>query len=251
MSVVWLLLFGALMVGISKTSVGGLSVLSVLAFALAMPAKESTGAVLLVYLAGDLVATLRYRRSAQWRMLLDLVPWVLPGLVLGAWFLTVADADVLKRSIGIILALSVILHVVLSRWHRRDRASAGEAVKSGRAARLAGTGAAGLAAGFTTMAANAGGPIMTLYLLARQVDKHAFVGTAAWFFCAVNLGKLPFSIAVGAITSDITWTALALAPVVWIGCFLGIRLLHVIPQRVFNALALASSAIGAFILVLS
>lgn len=240
----WLTLAGAFIVGVSKTSVGGLSVLSVLAFALAMPTKESTGAVLLVYLAGDLVATVRYRRNVQWRMLAELVPWVLPGLALGAWFLTVADGPTLRRGIGAILAVSVIVHLALHRIRH-----CGNHAAPGRAGRLLGTAGAGLSAGFTTMAANAGGPVMTLYLLAKRVDKHTFVGTAAWFFFAINLSKLPFSIAVGAITPDIARSALLLAPAVWLGCLAGIRLLRIIPQRVFNGLALASSALGAGVLM--
>lgn len=240
----WLTLAGAFIVGVAKTSVGGLSVLSVLAFALAMPTKESTGAVLLVYLAGDLVATVRYRASVNWRMLGELVPWVLPGLALGAWFLVVVDGQALRRGIGVILAVSVVLHLALNRPRRAQP----DAPRS-RIGRWLGTAAAGLAAGFTTMAANAGGPVMTLYLLAKQVDKHVFVGTAAWFFFTINLSKLPFSIAVGAINADIAWSAVALAPVVWLGCLVGIRLLRIIPQRVFNGLALASSGFGAGVLM--
>lgn len=239
-----LVVFGAFMIGVAKTSIGGLATLAVLTFALAMPTKESTGAVLLLYLAGDLVATVRYVRSCDWRLLWGLVPWVVPGLALGAWFLGAVDGGALKRWIGVILALSVLAHVVLSRRRpSEDDTSA--------AAQVAGTGLAGIAAGFTTMAANAGGPVMTIYLLAKGVDKHVFVGTAAWYFFIINLTKVPFSVAVGAVTPDVLRLAAVLVPVVWVGCFVGVRVLKVIPQRLFNGLALASSALGAVVLILA
>lgn len=269
-----LLVVGALLVGISKTSIGGLSVLSVMAFALAMPTKESTGAVLLVYLAGDVVATVRYRRNVSWRMLGELVPWVVPGLVLGAGFLTVVDAVTLRRWIGAIVAVAALVQVAMWWSARRPGASQPESLPPemqqqvahfvGSRSISAGTHAgwhrwrtmgavalAGLAAGFTTMAANAGGAVMSLYLLAKKVDKLTFVGTAAWFFFAVNLAKLPFSIGVGAITASVAWTVAPLVPVVWIGCAIGIQVLKVIPQRAFNALALASAVVASVALLVS
>ncbi|HNV10124.1 MAG TPA: sulfite exporter TauE/SafE family protein, partial [Propionibacteriaceae bacterium] len=95
----WMAL-AALVVGISKTSVGGLGAIAVAIFALVMPAKESTAAVLLLLIVGDVVAVLRYRRHADWKLLLSLLPWVLPGLALGAWFLGRVDDQVLRKSIG-------------------------------------------------------------------------------------------------------------------------------------------------------
>ena len=52
-------------------------------------------------------------------------------------------------------------------------------------------------AGSTTMIANAAGPVMTIYLLACRLPKFEFVGTAAWFFFAINLLKVPFSASLG------------------------------------------------------
>ena len=73
----------ALLIGISKTSVGGLAAIAVAVFASVMPAKESTAAVLLLLLTGDVVAVARYRRGADWGLLRRLLPSVLPGLALG------------------------------------------------------------------------------------------------------------------------------------------------------------------------
>ena len=65
----WVLLgCAALIVGVAKTSFGGLGSVAVALLALAMPTKESTAAALLLLIVGDIVAqyggTLRFGRSA-------------------------------------------------------------------------------------------------------------------------------------------------------------------------------------------
>ena len=65
-----------------------------------MPARESTAAILLLLIVGDIVAVWHYRRDADLSLLKRLIPAVLPGLVLGALFLAVVDDTVLRRSIG-------------------------------------------------------------------------------------------------------------------------------------------------------
>ena len=87
----------ALLIGISKTSVGGLAAIAVAVFASVMPAKESTAAVLLLLLTGDVVAVARYRRGADWGLLRRLLPSVLPGLALGAVFLWFVSDTVVRR----------------------------------------------------------------------------------------------------------------------------------------------------------
>ena len=60
----------------------------------------------------------------------------------------------------------------------------------------------GVMAGFTTMVANAAGPVMLLYLLAVGLPKLTFIGTGAWFFMLVNAFKVPFSLKLGLITTN-------------------------------------------------
>ena len=50
----------------------------------ALPAKESTGAILLMLMTGDLLAVWSYRGDADFRMLRRLVPAVLAGVGAGA-----------------------------------------------------------------------------------------------------------------------------------------------------------------------
>ena len=109
----------------------------------------------------------------------------------------------------------------------------------------------GWLAGSTTMIANAAGPVMTIYLLACRLPKFEFVGTAAWFFFAINLFKVPFSASLGLINGASLALNLLLAPGVIGGIFAGRWLLGKINQAVFEWLMIVFSLLGALRLVLS
>ncbi len=235
-----LLISAALVVGIAKTSFGGLGAIAVALLAMGMPTKESTAAALLLLIVGDVVAVLRYRRAAKWALLKRLLPSVLPGLVLGALFIHFVDDLVLKRSIGAILVVSVLIHLVL---RRRSTGPAPEHAPLGLSI------AAGTAAGFTTMTANAAGPVMTLYLQLARVDKLAFLGTFAWFFFIINLAKTPFTAALGLFTPEVLRSVLLGIPFVLVGAVVGILVIRKVPQRAFDHLTLAASAVAALALL--
>ena len=102
----------------------------------------------------------------------------------------------------------------------------------------------GVLAGFTTLVANAAGPLMALYLLAMRLPKMEFVGTGAVFFLLLNLFKVPFMVNLGLITTDSFGVNLALAPAVWLGAWAGKQLLQRINQRLFENLALGLAAVA-------
>ncbi|HLR55652.1 MAG TPA: sulfite exporter TauE/SafE family protein, partial [Actinomycetales bacterium] len=92
----------------------------------------------------------------------------------------------------------------------------------------------GTLGGFTTMAANAGGPVMTLYFLAARFDVVQLVATQAWFFFIVNVLKLPFSLGIGLLNVKVLPILAALAPVVIIGGLIGRRWIVRMNQTWFN-----------------
>ena len=214
--------------------------ISVAIFASVLPARASTAAILMVLIVGDLIAVWNYRRDCDVPLLRSLVPSVLPGLVLGSMFLALVDDGVLRRTIGVLLLAMVALQLLVNA--RRDRLGA---LAHGKAAAAA----AGAGAGFATMTANAAGAVMTVFLVAKRVDKVAFVGTSAWFFLGINLAKLPFSIALGLLDWADVLRALALAPLVGIGAWLGVHTIRRISQRAFETSVLAASAVSALALL--
>ncbi len=224
---------GAYLVGISKTGIAGLGVFSVALFASALPARESTGIVLIILIAADIVAVITYRRQASWPHLLRLFPWAAVGIFFGFLVMGRIDAQTTQRLIGAILVTIVIVHF----WRRaRTKALADLEAETKPHPLLAAV--TGVSAGFTTMVANAAGPIMVIYLLAMRLPKYIFMGTAAWYFFILNLFKVPFSYSLGLINANSLPISLALAPVAVAGALTGRVLIRHINQQVFELLAL-------------
>ena len=225
----------ALLFGFSKTAIGGVSLLGVVLAAAVLPARDSTGVALLLLLAGDVVAVWTYRHDVDWRLIGRLVLPVLAGIALGATFLATVDDLVLKRTIGLVLLVLLLLGLWPDRLGVHRPAVA--------------MGYGGLA-GFTTMVANAGGPAMSLYLLAAKYDKLRFLGTTSWFFFAVNLTKVPVSIGLGIVRPATALIAAVLVPAVLLGTWLGRAVIKRIAQRTFERLITLFVALSALYLVL-
>ncbi len=234
----WLLLaLGAFFTGLSKTGIAGLGVLPVGLFANALPPRASTGALLPVLLCADLFGVAFFRKHASWPHLWRLFPWVLAGIVAGYFALgRVGDLE-MKRLIAAILLAMVGLHC----WRRRRPDSPD--------ARMPHTwwfaALTGILAGFTTMVANAAGPVMGLYLLAIGLPKLAFIGTGAWFFMLVNASKVPFSLKLRLITGDSLLLDAVLAIPMIPGALLGPVILRHINQRAFESMVLVFTVVAA------
>ena len=262
----WILLMVvAALCGIAKTALPGAATIAVALCTAVLPAKESTGAILLMLMTGDLLAVWSYRHDADFRMLRRLVPAVLAGVGAGALFLHLASDSSTRRLIGIVLLLLVAITLLQRRAAGRSRvptrspippiappasgaSGAPEALEAsaapatgGRAARLV----YGSLAGFTTMVANAGGPVTSMYFLACRYPVKAFLGTTAWFFFLVNLVKLPFSVSAGLVNATtLSLTGIA-APAVIASALAGRRLAERMDQRVFEPIIIALTIVSA------
>jgi uncharacterized membrane protein YfcA len=233
---------GAFGVGLSKTGIAGLGILVVALFALVMPPRASVGVVLPILISADFVAVGAFRRHADWAHLRRLFPWAAAGVVLGYFALgRLGDTQIEKMIGAIVLAMAVVQYV---RRGRARRAAADGAEEPSIPHHLAFVAGMGLLAGFTTMVANAAGPVMILFLLAMGLPKMAFIGTSAWFFLALNLFKVPFSAQLGLINPAALGVSAALAPFAVAGALCGRAILRHIPQRLFEDLALFLTVIA-------
>jgi uncharacterized membrane protein YfcA len=242
---VWLwLALAAMLVGVAKTAINGVGSIAVVIFAFALPARESTGAILPLLICGDLIAVSWYRRNADWSTLWRLLPGVVPGLVLGAWFVSVVDDALMRRTIAAILLVmcSAQLWQLL---HSAGRPATGSTRRPHRLTTI-GTGSA---AGFATMAANAAGPVTTVYLIQAGLPMLRMIGTGAWFYLAVNLVKVPFSAGLGLITPTSLLRDALLVPALLMGGGLGILLVGRLRQRQFEVAALGFSVATAVLLL--
>lgn len=234
------------MIGLSKTGLAGVSMLAVAIFAEVLPARESTGAVLPLLICADVVAVTAFHRHAVWRHLIRVFPWAAAGVVIGFLVMRHIDDLTVKRMIGAIVVALVLFQVARMR-RETDGDTENEGLKLSRPV----TGGTGLVAGFTTMTANAAGPIMLLYLLAAGLPKMEFIGTGAWFFFLLNLFKLPFSAGLGLINVRSLLIDLSLAPFAIGGALTGKAVIAHINQKLFAGLALLFALAGGLNLLLS
>jgi len=225
----------AFFVGVSKTGVPGLGILVVPLMVLTVgDARQSAGWLLPVLCTADLFAVYYWRRNAAARRLFSLAPWVLAGMVFGAAALGLSERA-LRPVVGVIVLVMLALYV-----RRRLRSHQVEVPVHGAPY--------GVAAGFATTVANAAGPVMSLYLLSKRLSKEDFVTTGAWFFFVINLTKLPIYTWHGLISRHSLAFDAMMVPAVLAGALTGRWLVYRIPQKLFEALVVALTAISTLIL---
>lgn len=227
----------AFFVGLGKTSIGGVTLITVAITAAIMPARESTGLVLLLFITGDVFALRAFHAHADWKVLRRLAPSVVVGVAVGAAYMHWFTSDaVLKRTIGVILLCLVAIHLAMRRIER-------EVSEHALPAPI--TAGAGSLAGFTSMVANAGGGVMSIYLLNMKTQVLGVLGTSAWFFASVNLFKLPFSIGLGIIHLETLVRALVLAPCVVLGAVAGTQIAKRMSMLWFQRIVIGLTAVSA------
>jgi uncharacterized protein len=246
----WVLGAGcAFLVGVAKTGVPGLGILVVPTMVYVVgSAWLAPGALLPLLCVADAFAVWYYRRHADVWALLELLPWVVVGMIGGWYVLRVVSEQGsdgerwLRTMVGAIVLVMVAAHLA----RKRSGNDAAVARHWGRAALY------GIIAGFATTVANAAGPVMNLYLLSMALPKDQFMGTGAWYFLIINLAKIP----IYATYDDpmITHATLVfdacLVPAVIVGALCGRTLYAHVPQKAFEWSVFALAAVGALSLLI-
>ncbi|MDR3181368.1 MAG: sulfite exporter TauE/SafE family protein [Planctomycetaceae bacterium] len=226
-------LIAAVFFGMTKTGVPGCGILGVLVMMLAFPGTEklSSGAVLPLLVLGDIIAVWYYRRNADCRRIVILLPSVFAGLILGTLFMRSID----DRQFKIFLAVLVLVLVIFEQLRRWQNWTA--LPKS----RLF-VWSMGLLSGFTTLVGNAAGPVMSVYCSAQNLNKHDFMGLFAVLFFIINVTKLPL---IGGAVPDLNmitartlWFDVTILPGLLVGAFIGRQLFKIVPERYFVPLIL-------------
>lgn len=242
----------AILVGVAKTGVPGVGTLAVPLMVLAVgDARQSAGWLLPLLCVADLFAVGIYRRRSYARRLFVLLPWVVAGMLAGALALFAPERVLRPMVAGIVLVM-----IGVRWWHtisETNVVAGGEADKAGgpgptHAEPWTHSALYGGAAGFSTTIANAAGPVMNLYLLAKRLPKEEFVGTGAWFFLVVNLCKLPVYAGHGLITRASLAFDLFMVPAVVVGAGLGRVVIRRLRQETFERVVFALTILACALL---
>ncbi|MEM6727534.1 MAG: sulfite exporter TauE/SafE family protein, partial [Pseudomonadota bacterium] len=172
----------------------------------------------------DVGSLTAYWGKWSWADCKRLLIGALPGVAVGIAVFRFANPDVIRFLIGTI-ALAFVA------W-QAAKARALVPVPTERLGAGAGV-TAGAVAGFTSFVSHAGGPPLAVYLLSQQLDKRTYQASTVLVFWIINILKFVPYAALGAFTRD-TWTGvLFLAPVAFLGTWIGVKAHRMIPERLF------------------
>lgn len=238
----WVLaIVSAMVIGMSKAGLTGLTLMFIPLMALSFGGRASTGILLPMLVVGDIFAVTWYRRNAEWKYLVKLLPSALVGLGVGVAVGGRLSDDSFRYLLGgIILALLALMiwQDVRKKEPHYPRALWFAIV-------------AGLTAGFTTMIGNAAGAIMSIYLLSMRLPKNSFIGTTAWFFLIINLAKVPLQIFFWQNISAETLTFNAIMiPAIAAGAAIGILVAGKFPEQAYRVFVIAMTGLAGLLLVL-
>jgi len=236
-----ILLTSALLTGMTKTGISGLGLVSVPLMALAFGARESTGVLLPVLIMADIYAVIYYHRSAEWKLIIKILPPAILGIGLGIVTGEMISPDQFRLLLSIVVLTMVVLMLV------RDLRKKSEKIPDNWWF----AGIMGLAGGFATMIGNAAGPVFAVYLLSMRLPKNSFIGTGAWFFFIINLFKVPFHVFVW---ETISWQTLQYdliaLPVIIAGGWLGVKLVKLFPEKYYRWFIIITTCLSAVLLIL-
>jgi uncharacterized protein len=224
----------------AKTGVHGAGMLSVPLLAIAFGGKPSSGLMLPMLLVADVLGVWYYHRHASLKYLKILFPWAAAGVIAGSFAGSYINDEVFK----IIMATTIIFSLIAMVWMELGgKEKIPDNIYLGTTS--------GFLGGFTSMIGNLAGTVMAVYFLSMRLPKNSFIGTAAWFFLVINWFKVPFHIWVWHTLNKDSWLfAIALAPAIVLGAFLGVYLVKKMSDRFYRWFIIAMTFVASIVMVL-
>ena len=236
----FLLLLVAVFIGMSKTGVHGAGMLAVPLLATIFGGQLSSGIMLPMLVLADVMGVWYYHRHTSWQHLRILFPWAALGVLLGTIVGNYIDDKMFKIIMAVIIIISVVVMVWLERGHKNE-------VPHNKGFGIA----SGVLSGFTSMVGNLAGTVMAVYLLSMRLPKNTFIGTAAWFFLAVNWFKVPFHVfAWHTISLNTFWLALCTLPLIILGVYLGIIIVKQLGEKTYRWFIISMTLIAALFMII-
>jgi uncharacterized membrane protein YfcA len=225
-----------ILLGLAKGGFAGMGALSLPMLALVTDPVRAAAIMLPLLIAQDVVGVWAFRRSVDWYVLGWMLPGAVLGIVLGYVFAASVSPDAVMAAVGAISILFGGYRLWIERHSLPEARNSPGWVGS----------LAGVASGFTSQIAHAGGPPFQLWVLPRRLARDVLVGTTAIFFAAVNWIKVPAYLALGQFTRDNLVLAAALMPVAILSTIAGVWLVRrVSPERFYTAIYWLMILVGA------
>lgn len=237
LAVVWT---AGLLIGTSKAGLKGVNVIVVALLVHVYDAKIQTGILLPLLIVGDVLAVIYYRRHTKWSYLARFLPAMVIGVIIAGAIGDRLGADAFKTWLGIIVLISVAIML----W--RELKTVQEFPQG-----MWFAGGLGVAAGFASMIGNLAGAFANMFFLATRLPKNEIIGTSAWLFFIINLIKVPIHIwSWETINMDSLQSSLLIMPSLFLGFWLGMRVVGLFSEQFYRYFLFAATAIGAIMIVI-
>ena len=214
-------LAAAMLVGMGKGGMPVVGMLGVPVLSLAISPVTAAGLLLPVYVLSDMFGLYAYRRAFDRRVLAILMVGVTIGVGLGWATASITPEWLVTTLVGMIGAVFAIR--LLTR---------GGAVEP-REARVGPGVFWGTITGFTSFVSHSGAPPFQVYVLPLGLTKMVYAGINTILFAYLNGIKLVPYWALGQFTPGNLQVAFTLMPAAAVAVFAGVKLVKIIPERLF------------------
>lgn len=219
----WIVAFiAAFCVGLGKGGVPVITATAVPLMSLSISPVLAAGLLLPVYIVADMFGLYAYRRNYNLRVLKIMMVSMPIGVLIGymtSAYVSDAMVTIVIGLIGASFALTMILRKPVDKPPQPARWDKGLFW--------------GTITGFTSFVSHSGGTPYQVYTLPLRMDKITFAGTVTIAFAYINIIKLIPYYALGQLSLDnLKAAAMLLVPAV-LGVFVGVRLVRVMPEKLF------------------
>lgn len=229
-----------LLIGLAKGGFSGMGALGMPLMALGMDPVRGAAILLPILIAQDAIGVTAFRKSWDKRILMIMLPGAIVGVGLGWLFAASVSSAAILVAVGAISMLFGLYRL----WVERG----GRIAASSHSPAWVGT-LFGIATGFTSQIAHAGGPPYQMWVMPRRLARDVFVGTTAIFFAALNWIKVPAYVALGQFTRENALATLVLLPFALLASLAGVWLVRKVPvERFYTIIYVLMVAAGAKLL---
>ncbi len=208
------LAIAVILLGLAKGGLSGVGALATPLVALVLPPTIAAALLLPILIVQDVVSVWSFRKTWDgW-----VIGWMLPGAAVGiaagyAYAERVDEAKLMAALGAITLAFGLY-----RLWVERGGRVVAASTSPGWVGSLF-----GVATGFTSQIAHAGGPPFQMWATPRRLPHLVFVGTSSILFAAINWMKVPAYIALGAFPHEVLVAAVLLMPLAIVSTLLTVR----------------------------
>lgn len=219
----WILaIIASIAIGLAKGGLAMVAIISVPILSLVMSPVQAAGLMLPVNILSDVGGLIAFRRNFDIRVLKTALPGAVAGIGIGwatAHIVPIWGVTLIVGLIGLIFALNALIRPDLGHGARQPSPVKGNFW--------------GMLAGYTSFVSHSGAPPWQVYVQPLRLPALIYAGTTTWFFAICNWIKLIPYAALGQLSLPALKTAAVLTPIALLSVWVGLRLVKIMPQKLF------------------